>query len=592
MKDYNHDDLENEQHNYNPKSEENEIEEVDEVEHEFIPKDEDTSHNRPFKGEFIPRDEDGEDWEKSLEESLKPWLGEYFNHTPESIITNPSLSDFERVHILEVQLKSLEYLTLDHNPYEHQIKKLKHYIFELQKRAGMIYTSNNDPKSNLKIGFKKVENKLIIKSFPKSSRIIICEEIYKKLKSNVDSSDYQIANSIVRDLISKSSDSKWNNKLSVKYLREIREKLSGNTINNETVKSFKDYFNDLSNLVKRLRDLNINKEKINFSELSRSLIKKNKNLNLSKRGLEVAIAEIYEHLTERFDDFKLERRKSKSTSGTESEKESIRCLRKELKLLNELNNGEYRGKCSNTNCLTDYKRLPAINFHHQDPKIKKSEWNEIMHKDYDIIKRNLESENVKPICNNCHLTETAKIYNGFEDIITKEDLFTISSEKLSNLINIRAREYIKQTKTKYIRSSLKFEVLRWIKKRAVIDQVFNGKCVSCEEKRLPALQIHHTNPDLKKFKWGQISRKWSSRDLINKFIIKEECVCLCGNCHSMISTKNYENNISKIIGEKDVEDVRKDYEEIHRKIRISSERIKRIKQGKENLITFDNFQNI
>jgi len=62
-------------------------------------------------------------------------------------------------------------------------------------------------------------------------------------------------------------------------------------------------------------------------------------------------------------------------------------------------------------------------------------------------------------------------------------------------------------------------------------------------------QIHHTNPDLKNYKWGQISRKWDVLTLINEFILKEECIILCGNCLSMINTKNFENNISKIIGE-------------------------------------------
>ena len=117
------------------------------------------------------------------------------------------------------------------------------------------------------------------------------------------------------------------------------------------------------------------------------------------------------------------------------------------------------------------------------------------------------------------------------------------------------------------------------KKRSVIEQVFNGKCISCGEDRLPSLQAHHTNQDLKINKWGDISRKWNIKELIKDFIIEEECVCLCGNCHSMISTKNFENNIEKILGEKYVQEVKADYYKINRAIKENTNRIKKIKKG-------------
>jgi hypothetical protein len=162
MKDYSDDELEDERPKYKPKSEDNENEEVDDIENEFMPKDENTSNARPTH-DFIPRDEDVEYWEKSLEEYLKPWLADYFNDTPESIVVNPSLSDSERIHILKAQLETLENSYLDHNPYQRQIDKIKHSIFELQKRAGMIFTSNFEsrprsskvfPNYNIRLGPK------------------------------------------------------------------------------------------------------------------------------------------------------------------------------------------------------------------------------------------------------------------------------------------------------------------------------------------------------------------------------------------------------------------------------------------------------
>jgi len=352
-----------------------------------------------------------------------------------------------------------------------------------------------------------------------------------------------------------------------------------NNIGNRFEGSLLKYFGDLTNLVKEIKNLNKENQPINFSELSRNLIEQNRGLNLTKRGLEEAISGSYNHFKSIFDDFKLERAKRKPISRTESEKESIRCLRKEYKLLNEMNNGLYRGKCSNCNCDTNFKRLPAFDFHHEDPKIKTTLWSEIMHKKYDEIKNTLESQKVKPICKNCHLPDNAKIFNDFKDIILKKDLFTYSSKIIDRIVNLKVIKYVKGNNTNYKAASLKFEVKRWIKKRAVIEQVFNGRCISCGEDRLPSLQTHHTNQDLKVHKWGNISRKWNIKELINDFIIQEECVCLCGNCHAMLNTTNFEKNVEKVLGEQYIQEVKADYNKINSAIMKNLNRIKKIKNG-------------
>ncbi|MBY9011061.1 MAG: hypothetical protein KGD70_01670, partial [Candidatus Lokiarchaeota archaeon] len=302
---------------------------------------------------------------------------------------------------------------------------------------------------------------------------------------------------------------------------------------------------------------------------------------------EEAISGVYNHFEQNFDDFNLKRAKRRAISGTESEKESIRCLRKEYKLLVEMENGKYGGKCSNSNCSTDFKRLPAFDFHHEDSKIKTTSWNEIMHKKYNLIKDTLESQKVKPICKNCHLPKNAKIFNDFKDLILKKDLFIYSSKKIDNILNLKVEKFDKENDINYTVASLKFEVKRWIKKRAVVEQVFNGECISCGENRLPSLQMHHTDKDIKVHKWGDISRKWNIRELINDFIIEEECVCLCGNCHAMVNTKNFENNVEKVLGGKYVHEVKADYKKIKLDIMKSVDRIKKIKNGMINLIVRD-----
>ena len=440
---------------------------------------------------------------------------------------------------------------------------------------------------NSRIKAKEIAENSIIRSFPKKARNIICEEIYKKLNEKQRFSHSKIVDTIIEDLNNIKANPNWISKITEHELNGIRIKLTKNIVKNEIESSFSKYLHELTNLVEDIKKLNEEDQSINFTEISFKLIKQGRSLNLTKRGLEEAISGVYNHFEQNFDDFNLKRAKRRAISGTESEKESIRCLRKEYKLLVEMENGKYGGKCSNSNCSTDFKRLPAFDFHHEDSKIKTTSWNEIMHKKYNLIKDTLESQKVKPICKNCHLPKNAKIFNDFKDLILKKDLFIYSSKKIDNILNLKVEKFDKENDINYTVASLKFEVKRWIKKRAVVEQVFNGECISCGENRLPSLQMHHTDKDIKVHKWGDISRKWNIRELINDFIIEEECVCLCGNCHAMVNTKNFENNVEKVLGGKYVHEVKADYKKIKLDIMKSVDRIKKIKNGMINLIVRD-----
>lgn len=163
----------------------------------------------------------------------------------------------------------------------------------------------------------------------------------------------------------------------------------------------------------------------------------------------------------------------------------------------------------------------------------------------------------------------------------------ISNGNINTLKNFKVNKFIKENNTYLTAAGFKYEVKRWIKKRSVIEQVFNGKCISCGEDRLPSLQTHHTNQDLKVHKWGNIYRKWNIKELINDFIIEEECVWLCGNCHAMINTKHFENNIEEVLGEKYLQEVKADYIKIKSSIIKHIDRIKKIKKGLIKLIVKD-----
>ena len=453
--------------------------------------------------------------------------------------------------------------------------KIQHQEFNTKK----LNTDKIQVKPSHKIRSEEIGDNLIIKSFPKNTRNIISENIYKTFEERKATSNSKIVDTLIKDLGDIKSQPKWINRLPKDELKELRNYIVNNKIDSRFEGSLSNYFADLTDLVEDIKILNNRNQAVNFSELSRNLIKQNRGLNLTKRGLEEAISGIYNHFKNVFDDFKLERVKKKSILGTESEKESIRCLRKEYKLLIEMNGGSYGGKCSNPSCNTDFKRLPAFDFHHEEKKIKTTTWNEIMHKKYDEIKNTLESQKVKPICKNCHLPENAKIFNDFKETILKKDLFTYSSHDIDKFLNLKVNKFVKENNTNYTAASLKIEVKRWIKKRAVIEQVFNGMCISCAEKRLPSLQMHHNNQDLKVHRWGDISRKWNIKELINDFVIEEECVCLCGNCHAMLNTINFEKNVGKVLGEKYVLEVKADYNKIKGAIMKNSSRIKKIKKS-------------
>ena len=113
-------------------------------------------------------------------------------------------------------------------------------------------------------------------------------------------------------------------------------------------------------------------------------------------------------------------------------------------------------------------------------------------------------------------------------------------------------------------------------------ELFDGKCIVCEENRLPALQSHHINPDIKVHRWSEISRNWSIKEIVENYIIKEEIVFICGNCHAMESSKNFENNVEEILGENFVKEIQDDYDRIYESIAKHSERIRKFKKGDIN----------
>ena len=87
---------------------------------------------------------------------------------------------------------------------------------------------------------------------------------------------------------------------------------------------------------------------------------------------------------------------------------------------------------------------------------------------------------------------------------------------------------------------LRAKIREWIKKRYIIERLYEGRCVGCREvsveNNLTALEFHHYNAEIEhKLKWESLEALDTS--LIMKQLINQKCLCLCSNCHSLIHSR-------------------------------------------------------
>jgi len=215
-----------------------------------------------------------------------------------------------------------------------------------------------------------------------------------------------------------------------------------------------------------------------------------------------------------------------------------------LLIITNIYNRKFNGKCSN--CDIDVTFLPAIDFHHPNKKIKQISWRNNRFKNWIETMLIIEKESVVPLCRNCHSLENAKNFNDFKEIILKKDLFEYSAEEIHQIIY----NYVKQRVNKYVKN-YKFRVTEWVKKRFIIERLFDGKCVGCGKvniyNNLPALEFHHipTRDDVNKLRWSKM-KKYDLKE-ITKLLKKQNCVCLCSNCHTLLHSKQFKNVVDEIL---------------------------------------------
>lgn len=196
-----------------------------------------------------------------------------------------------------------------------------------------------------------------------------------------------------------------------------------------------------------------------------------------------------------------------------------------LNILNQRGKFEIRIKCFN--CNVGINLLPALQFHHikKHLKIKGAEWNKLRFRPLKNILKSLDQQECILLCANCHAMRTATFFNQ-----NKNAIFT---EKIE--------EYTWQ-----IRGKIK----RWIRKKKIIEELYNGRCTKCQKisiDKLPVLHFHHLDPSRKKTNFSADLRDITDIEKIKKLLTEEDCICLCSNCHSIENAEIFKKYKHKII---------------------------------------------
>jgi len=199
----------------------------------------------------------------------------------------------------------------------------------------------------------------------------------------------------------------------------------------------------------------------------------------------------------------------------------------------------FNGKCCE--CDTGMEFLPSLEFHHQIPGLKTTVWTHIKHKRITNIKTWIKKEKIIVLCSNCHEMKKEKYFRDFRDVILMIDLFDYSSEDIDEIINIAINTHPIYSFSRDYKRNIKIQLKKYIRKRFILNKLFNGKCVGCNitdiSQSLPVLELHHLYPAeiTTKSNWRDIAN-YHSNTIMNQ-IINEKSICLCSNCHILIRSK-------------------------------------------------------
>jgi len=239
------------------------------------------------------------------------------------------------------------------------------------------------------------------------------------------------------------------------------------------------------------------------------------------------------------------------------EYKQIRALQNKTNIIRNIYGGKYAEKCPE--CDTTIVKVPTFDFHHPIKELKTKRIN--FHGNWMNTLKKLEKEKAIPLCRNCHLKKQSKYYNKYKDLIEKKNDFESSISGIEkDLYFLIYQSYPhKGHKEGY-------QIKSWISKRIVIKRLYNGNCIGCGETNLAALQFHHRDITKKTFhKYDKL--RYTTIKKIEKKLIQDDAVCLCGNCHRMIGAYYFEKNHQEIIGSKYFLEIGKFYEQLKENIK-------------------------
>ena len=239
------------------------------------------------------------------------------------------------------------------------------------------------------------------------------------------------------------------------------------------------------------------------------------------------------------------------------EYKQVRALTNKTNIIRNINGGKFGEKCSE--CDTTIAKLPAFDFHHPIKELKTKPIN--FHGNWEKVLKRLEKEKAIPSCRNCHLKEQSKYYNKYKNLIEHKNKFETSLEGIE-------KKLYKQIYKQYpgIGHKEGHQIKSWMSKRIVIDRLYNGGCLGCREKNLATLQFHHRDIEKKTFqKYDKL--RYTTLEKIEKKLIQDDAVCLCGNCHRMVTSKYYKNNHQEIVGSKYSQEIKGYFRDLNESVK-------------------------
>lgn len=409
-----------------------------------------------------------------------------------------------------------------------------------------------------------------IKSLSFNIRHLLSKALYFLINSNPTLSREQTVDYFIKVLEKKNINIDWVRKMHYEGLLNKFQDPNFEEL-------FRVYLIDLVEIIYRLIDFNKKSDIFKVKTFCIKLVKDGFDLGMKTLSLIKIITELIKYLNKNINDFDIQLKELKNViddgklricnkcgiKKTHCEfsidKNGINnlmsickdCVNKEyaikqsikkLDVINRIYNGRFKdGKCDQ--CGFDANYLPCLTFHHQNPLIKKYYYGEIADLPSDEICKLLEPENVRLICFNCQRLIHATLFDRFNCIILDQNLYSYTIREIDDtIINLKERYNLEGEV-----SAVKY----WIKKRIVIDYLFNGKCVGCGKmtvfNNLPCLEFHHTDSNVEqKLRWRKI-KHLDIKTIINR-LLNEKCVCLCKNCHKLIESYQFSKYSIEILG--------------------------------------------